>query len=102
MSLIPAAACVVTLPAPTTPGLRYQFILGGAAAVGFNVTFTSSAANITGFWRQVSGAASVAAPATSIRFTATAVPGDQISLMSNGTAWYCNADTAVAAGMAFA
>ena len=82
-------AKVVNIPAPTTAGLKYDFIMQGTAAANATVTITSTAANIKGLWRQISGAATVAGPSTSITFTATSIPGDRVTLVSDGTSWMC-------------
>ncbi len=55
----------ITLPALKV-GLRFTFIAG--ATVAHAAIILSNAANIRGTWRQITEAATVAAPATSVAF----------------------------------
>ena len=94
-----AGGYTITLPA-LVPGLQFTFLSGAVAAN--TVTITAGAAIMTGLWRQISGVATVTAASTSIAFTATSVISDRVDLVCDGTNWYCNASTGVAAGLLFA
>ena len=94
-----AAAYIITLPA-VSAGLQFTFLSGAVAA--FAVTIAGAAGTMVGLWRQISGAATVTAASASISFTATSVIGDRVDLVCDGTNWYCNASTGVAAGLVFA
>ena len=89
----------ITLPA-VSPGLRFRFI--HSTTVANAITFAGGANLMNGLWRQVNGTATPGAGVTSIAFTATAVPGDIIDLISDGVSWYAIGNTSVAAGIAFA
>jgi hypothetical protein len=93
----------ITLPSPTIAGLTYKFIAG--PTVARVISMTSTAANIVGSVNiNVAGGANaiVAAPSTSVQFTATSAPGDYCVLTSDGTNWNCSGATSIVNGMAFA
>lgn len=74
-----------TLPAATTPGLHYSFITANTTN-GFTIT----GAQVIHFKTSASG--TVLTSTTTLTNTqGTAIVGDTISLVSNGTAWYMTA-----------
>lgn len=95
-----AAAYTITLPAPTTAGLRFTFLGGATDAKA--VTINCGAGLCAGMWRQVNGTATVANNKNSISFTASSVIGDRIEAISDGAKWQVQGSTGVADGMAFA
>ena len=98
-----AADRTVTLPSPAVPGLLYRFIHGATVAHVIGIV-SPTATSMFGFWRADDGTATSNAGggSTRISFLAVGLPGDYIEVRSDGVAWYVEANTAVAAGMAFA
>ena len=98
-----AAAVVVTLPAPTTAGL--QFLIGTRATPASTVRFTAGGTLVKGAVLASNGAAAASAiigPGAFVGFTATAIVGDYIDLVSDGVNWCASGQTQATAGIAFA
>lgn len=98
-----ATEFATTLPAPFL-GARYTFIVKAAPASASYTIVTASSANI------IKGTQYVCADAAGDAGTADdtitlvdgqAVAGDRVELWSDGTSWFANAFTAVAAGLTF-
>ena len=91
-----------TLPAPAA-GLRYTFIVADAPETASYTIVTNAAAQVI-FGHQVSvagdaGDVEATGGATTITFVdAQAVVGDRATVISDGTNWYAEVVTAVAAG----
>lgn len=101
--VIPAATAngVVNLPA-VAPGLCYKFIMAATAA--FTVTLTPTANGLVNgsVLNNNAAAGEVVSKnaANTTNFTATAVAGDWIEVVSDGTNWYVFGQSRVAAGLA--
>lgn len=78
-----------TLPAATTAGLEYTFICGNTTA-GFTVT----GAQVIHFKTSATGTA-LTSTTTLTNTQATAVVGDAISLVSDGSVWWMTSQTGV-------
>ena len=80
------AGIVITLPAATTAGLIFKFILVDSTNL---VTISSPTANIYGVLSVQSGTNRIAcAGETSVVFAANALIGDSIEFISNGVNYY--------------
>lgn len=101
-----AGGITVNLPDATIPGLWYKFTMDNVAVVATAITFTPVAGQLVrGYWAQVTGAKTFSASPSvfvSIALTATAISADSIVMISDGTGWYAQGETGVAAGIAFA
>jgi len=78
-----------TLPAATTPGLEFKFICGNTTA-GFTVT----GAQVIHAKTSATGTA-ITTTTTLTNTQATAVVGDAIAIISDGTAWWITAQTGI-------
>jgi hypothetical protein len=86
-----AAASVYTLPAPTTSGLSFKFIVTGTIANA--VTISSSGANIVGLITALDGTAfgtagKVAASTSLVLVAAKTDPGNNLTFVSDGTKYW--------------
>jgi hypothetical protein len=101
-----AAAATITLPAPSTcPGFILKSVVplpaGGAAAVGVIVRFNCGA-GLLNSWKMNNATPTSNASQQYIQFTATAVSGDYIEILSDGTSYTATARSTAAAGVASA
>jgi hypothetical protein len=100
-----AQAQTVTLPA-VQAGLEYNFVMQGTA--GQIVAIQGPANLMAGNLIVSAGAAaanalvSVAGNRRQVNFTATAVVGDNVRIVSDGVNWYASGQSSAAAGLAFA
>ena len=98
-----ATGFVSTLPAPAA-GLRFRFVCGATAVTSGNHTVVTNA-NATIIYGSSSTAADGTAVGTgsaedTISFVAsTALPGDWVDVISDGTNWYAHGQSAVAAAI---
>lgn len=97
-----ATGAAVSLPAPAL-GLRYRFVIGATAPASGAWTIVS-ASNATIIQGSVSVAtdgttAGIGSDEDTITFSTSAVPGDQVDLISDGTNWYVQGQGSVAAGI---
>ena len=97
-----AAALTITLPAPTTAGLRYDFVQNGAGAAQ-TVTIDAGAGLLLGNWNFTNaGGTTAGTPARNLNFlTAASALGDYATFVSNGTHWICRAFTGITGGLSF-
>lgn len=108
--------CTITLPAPTIVGLRYRFAMVEDNA-GHPYIITSTGANMvtkrtTLLTQTADGAGAIGvnsaisvnagAMSTSIRFTATALRGDWIEIVSDGTNWFASSLSGISTGITVA
>ncbi len=93
------AARTVTLPSPLIPGLQFWF--RHAATVANTITIIGGAGLLKGYYENAAGGLT-ACGTTSVTFRATAVYGDSIEMISDGTFWYAIAGTSAAAGLSTA
>jgi hypothetical protein len=98
--LLDAVGEAITLPA-VTAGLNYKFVCTVTAATT-DWTIAAAAAVIYGS-AQVAGAVVAASAETTITLVvAKFLPGDWITLESDGTNWYVEGSVVTAAGVTFA
>lgn len=98
--LLDAIGEAITLPA-VSAGVNYKFICT-VTAVTTDWTIVAAAAVIYGS-AQVAGAVVAASAETTITLVvAKFLPGDWVSLISDGTNWYVEASVVTAAGCTFA
>jgi hypothetical protein len=98
-----ATEFVTTLPAPFL-GAEYEFIVKAApAGANYTVVSASSANVIIGMQNSVAGDAGDTGTADdTINFVGdSALAGDRVILRSDGTSWFANAFSKVAAGITF-
>lgn len=98
-----AGGFTVTLPAPTD-GVEYEFIVGTAPTTAYIVNNASGTAgdNVVGHVLSSSGGPEDTEPTNgdSISFVAnTAVRGDRVHVISDGTSWYATCRCAAAGGI---
>jgi len=97
--LLDAIGEAITLPAPTA-GLNFKFICTAATATS-DWTIVSSTNVIQGS-AQVAGAVVAASNENTITLVvAKFLPGDWVSLESDGTNWYVEGSVVTAAGLTF-
>lgn len=93
------SAYSITLPAPTTQGLNFNFIV--QSALNAAVTITASSAIIQGNLLSSNGTAVTggailnSSPKTNVIIGTTANPGDSYSFYANGSRWIVLGFTAV-------
>lgn len=98
-----AAGFIVTLPAPEA-SLRYKFLVGVAPSGTGNYVITATGAIISGtvLTGEISTAGNVAATKTGINIIKdSAVVGDWVEIVSDGTKWYLSGATSLAASVTF-
>ena len=99
------AASTITLPAPTTAGMYFDFILSAdnAAIIGI-VSPTAGTAKGAVLVSAGAAATSAVLGGAQVRcnFTATAKANDRVSCVSDGTNWNFSGQSVAAAGLAFA
>ena len=99
-----ATGFTVTLPAPTD-GVEYEFIVGTAPTTAYIVANASGSSgdNMIGHVLSSSGGAEdteTTAGGDQVNFVAnTAVIGDRLHVISDGTNWYVSARCAAAGGI---
>jgi len=98
-----ATGFTVTLPAPTD-GVEYEFVVGTAPTTAYIINNASgtSGNNVVGHVLSSSGGAEDTEPTNgdSVSFVAsTAVLGDRVHVISDGTYWYVRASCAAAGGI---
>ena len=99
-----AGGFTVTLPAPTD-GVEYEFIVGTAPTTAYIVANASGSSgdNMIGHVLSSSGAledTETTAGGDQVNFVAnTAVIGDRLHVISDGTNWYVSARCAAAGGI---
>lgn len=98
-----AGARTATLPAPSS-GLNFKFILKTAAAQDWTIVQAADTDDFLGTIIDGNGTADTATGTnTLIKFVGgTAVPGDQVELVCDGTNWYTRGTCSAAAGVVFA
>lgn len=97
-----ATGAAVNLPAPAL-GLRYRFVIGATAPASGAWTIVSDS-NATIIQGSVSTAADgaatgIGADEDTITFATSALPGDQVDIVSDGTNWYVHGQGSVAAAI---
>ena len=93
-----AAGKTMTLPAPAS-GLRYKFVLKAQPTSGNHIVATNAAAAIVEGMVDVNNVKVLAANEKQINFVAsTAIVGDWISLISDGTSWFLTGESGGGAG----
>lgn len=97
-----AGGFAVTLPAPAL-GLRYEFIVKTAPTTAYTIVTASSANVIKGRQHSAAGDAGDTGTADdTITFVASsAVAGDRVSVVSDGTSWFALASSTLAASVTF-
>ena len=98
-----ATEFATTLPAPAA-GLMYTFIVGAApSGASYTIVTTSSANIIKGQAVNAAGVAGDTGTADdTISFVdGSAVAGDMVTVISDGTSWFAYGQCAVAAGITF-
>ena len=98
--LLDAVGEAITLPAPIA-GVNYKFICNVTTATS-DWVITATAAVIQGS-AQVAGAVVAASDETAVTLVvAKFLPGDWVSLESDGTSWFVEGSVVTAAGCTFA
>ena len=93
--IIPAATAAGTINLPTAvgnAGLKYRFIMSATAA--YAITLLPAGGTISGPLFNVTAAFPKAA-AANVKFTALAIAGDAIELISDDKNWYCTGQSGV-------
>lgn len=95
-----ATGFATTLPAPAR-GLKFDFICATQPTTGAHTVVTTSSANIIyGSIFEADGTAAAASAEDTITFvSSTALPGDWVSVVSDGTNWYMKAFTSAGGGI---
>ena len=88
-----------TLPAPAI-GLKYKFIVKTAPTTAYIITTTSGAILMYGTWLDVTGELTYFAARDTFNFVANKSKiGDSLEVESDGTNWYCQAQSGLDAGI---